>query len=220
MLGVPMTETEQKASTKATGEFKAGMESAATGLGTMVRGGVNKFLHDNPLARATGTGQEGGPLPWGKTWEDMSPDEVKKHFLDAVAIRKQEEAIGTGEGYWQQKTGFSASELAKDGIQLDQEKIQSLAMTDPISFVASARSLGQRATGECRPRYAASRTKGGSGDSIGHTEGRELLIDSRQVGGLVLHRCCPIAKTLGPVAVCGGAAIQGEVLTFGEVLAA
>jgi hypothetical protein len=156
----------------------------------------------------------------------MSPEEVQRHFLDAAAIQKQESAVGSGEGVWQNITGFGAADLAKRGITLDPERIASLAMTDPVTFVAFGEGfkIVNAATGAAlgfaRTVPLANQAIDIAKSAIPKTVGGTLQAGgaATRAAGATISAAAPIAKTLGPVAVIGKAAVQGQVPSFGEVL--
>lgn len=130
---------------KSVAELSAAEESTATSLLDLARQGSRKV---KPLDEGVFFNPSGGGSFYRPKSEDTTP--IKKEVTDQdllteisddVQFRKTAAEVLRGEGEVAKAWGLDAESLAKEGITLDKDAIESLSMADPLTTVGSAGAL-------------------------------------------------------------------------------
>lgn len=115
---------------QAVAEMAAGSELATTGLVDLARTGVRKLSHS------------------AEDWAKASEEEIFAALQDDVDFLNATEAARAGKGIAVKALGLDADTLAKDGIQIDPDVVESLSLADPIQIIVpvkGAQLLGKLA---------------------------------------------------------------------------
>lgn len=103
---------------KAAGEVIAGTESAITGLSQLGQQGMRKLF--------------------GKSPSKMTDSELLDQLYLDSEFSKTTKEVSEGRGDVVKAAGLDAETLAKNGVTLDKEAIETLSLVDPLTLVATA----------------------------------------------------------------------------------